>query len=319
MKNATLILKKFNRRKKGLHILFTAAVLFGLFFAAGCKSTETFVSERSLFGYLPQESSITGKIDIENNRELFTRIVAGLLGAEEELTPLFDRTAAVLFAAELSHNKVINTYFIIQGNFPRGITSSIISSDEKWEKNFYGTIPWWENKEEQIQIAVPARGIIFAASEGTEGEGIEGMLERYRDPFPPAVNREVLHEMEVSDFVLYLRDPAETLLGDFPIDLEKFPLDSMWFTMLQSQNIYHLSGAFLLGTAEEAKKMAMFTRILLVGWIRKNDLGEMGKLKETLMVQPRGNYVRISGITFDQGAAERFILSLLPAPGTSRP
>ncbi len=320
MKSVSSISKKPNTRKRvgikrrtGL-LFFAAAAVCGvlLFSAAGCRSTRAYIPERSMAGYLPQDSPIIGKIDVENNRELFTRIAGGFLGAEEELKPVFERTAAVLFAAEISGGGMLETFLIVQGDFPRGITSSIISGNDGWEKHFSGRMPWWENKTDKVQIAVPERGIIFVAP-----SGIERMLERYRNSLPAAFNREVLHEMEVSDLVIFLQKPAETLLGDFPVDLEKFPLKSLWFTMIKSMEQYDLFGAFLLGTEEEAKKMAMFSRILLVGWIRKNNLGDISKLKETLSVEPLGNYVRVSGLPLAPEAAERFIFSFFPGRGSS--
>ena len=317
MKSVSSISKKPNPRKGGGikrrigRLFFAAAVCGVLFFsAAGCRSTKASIPERGMAGYLPQDSPIIGKIDVENNRELFTKIAAGFLEAEEELKSVFDRTDAVLFAAEISSGGMLEPFFIIQGDFPRGMTFSMISGDDGWEKNFYGRMPWWENKTDRLQIAVPEGGIIFVAP-----SGIERMLERYRDSIPAAFNSEVLHEMEVSDLVIFLQKPAETLVGDFPVDLEKFPLKSLWFTMVKSMEQYDLSGAFLLGTEEEAKMMAMFSRILLVGWIRKNNLGDISKLKGTLTVEPKGNYVRVSGIPLEPGAAERFLFSLLPGRG----
>lgn len=320
MKSVSSISKKPNTRKRvGIksrigRLFFGAAAVCGvlLFTAAGCRTTRAYIPERSMAGYLPQDSPIIGKIDVENNRELFTEIAAGFLGAEEDLKSVFDRTAAVLFAAEMSGGGMLETFFIIRGDFPRGMTFSIISGNDGWEKHFSGRMPWWENKTDRMQIAVPERGIIFVAP-----SGIERMLERYRKSIPADFNSEVLHEMEVSDLVIFLQKPAQTLLGDFPVDLEKFPLKSLWFTMIKSMEQYDLSGAFLLGTKEEAKKMAMFSRILLVGWIRKNNMGDISKLKETLTVEPKDNYVRVSGIPLEPGAAERFIFSLFPGRGPS--
>ena len=291
-----------------------------------CASAPEFVSVERPVHFLPDNPQMVGKMNAVSNEVLFSEIIGTFLsggffndgdmtdnlsGNDEGLQKALGRTENVFFAFNNPENGGERIFsLIIQGKFPRGITESMIKKEEGWEKQS-SSPRWYKNTISGMEFAVPEKNMIFFST----GK-LDEMLRRYTSGSRAQISYEALKEFEVSDIVLYVGNPASGLLKGMPVDTEKFPLSSMWFTLFQSRDMYRLSGVFLLSDEKKAKAMAMLSKILMVGWFRQNKLGTMEELKEQLVIAAAGASVRLSGVYLDSAEVMRLMFSFMPEDGT---
>lgn len=286
-----------------------AGILVIIFATASCATAPERQSLERPVHFLPSASIVLGKINAKENGELFNKIIETLLPEDTDIGKAFERTENVFFSYNTKgvDKKIIS--IVVQGRFPKGITKAFIKKGDGWEKR-KGEVPWWHNTRNGMQVAVPEGNLIFLS-----GGLMPEMIERYLSGAPKKIDYEALKEIEVSDLVLYMSDPASGFIEGLPVDTGKFPLTSLWFTLFKRNESYLMSGVFVLTDEKQAKAMAMLSKIFMVGWFRQNKLSTIEALKETMKIEPVKSSVRMYGVYLDTEEVLRMILSLVPEGG----
>ncbi len=306
-RKTVLLVSKKHRKKPGkIRFRWACIPLLCIVLFGACASAPKYHSIERPVHFLPGSSQLIGKMNAGSNRKLFSEIAKGFLSAEGDTEQALQRAENVFFAYNISKDNRKIVSLIIQGKFPKSITTALIQKEEGWSKH-EGEVPWWSNAETGMQIAVPERNMIFIST-GLMGE----MIARYVSVQPRSIVYEVLKEIEVSDLVLYLGDPASGFMEGLPVDTKKFPLSSLWFTLYRSGSDYYMSGVFMLNNKKQANAMAMLSKIFMVGWFRQHKLSSVDELKENMQIKALGDSVRISGISLDDSEVLRLLFSFLP-------
>jgi hypothetical protein len=222
------------------------------------------------------------------------------------MNPLLNRSESLFFALSGDDIGQPALHIILTGDFPPVLSRSAISGEGSWDK-VYGKVPYWQNRTDGSQVAVPAGGIIFFSP-----RNIDALIRNYLASPEPRLPEEAEKEFDISDLVVYVNDPGPVLLKDFPVDPETFPMRSLWFSVLALGDGYHVSGVFQLDSNENARRMALLSKLLFVGWIKQYGFADFREIKDTLDIRAEGSKVRLDGLRMDRPGLIAFIQTFIP-------
>ncbi len=307
MKRVLLPLKRHSHGKgRGRNAVSAAAALFLALSLFSCATAPKEAPALKALGLLPGNALVTGKIEAADNLELIDEVLGRTVLGNEELQRILGRTETLFFSMDETGSGKTVLYGVLIGDFPKNFTTSVIAAEEGWEKQ-WGKTPYWEHRVTGAQIAVPqGRIVLFSTGD------IERLIGNYRNGAAPDMVYEAAREFGISDLVLYITAPSRFLLSGFPLDPEQFPMKKLWFSLLRIKDDYYLDGVFILDTEENAQRMALLSRILIVGWIKQHGLADLKEIKNTLTIETERTYVRLSGIRMNLGGAASFIDILIP-------
>ena len=261
----------------------------------GCSTVPKTVSSSQTVNRLPENQTVYVKIDVHSNIEMLSAIL-NIEGIQEEaLQAALERTSDVLFSLLLKENGDREFSFIATGEYPAGIVKRMLKKNDDWIKQG-DRIPYWVNPALPLSLAVPDRRNILGTSGSTDL-----LLAEWEFPSAMDIPRELRHELEISDLVFFMPSPGKTVL-DSVAGGRTYPIELIWITLFDpgvfesETDVYQLNAVFLMETEDDAAKFRIIARLLTAAIMRKENIGDIADLKNSVEVYHDGTFVRIQGI-----------------------
>jgi hypothetical protein len=285
--------------------IITGALALSLF--TGCATAPAAKKPGAAYiGMMPEQSDMFCKLRITENRKLARELYEVINDAGELPQQFWDRTDDVYMG--ITRTSAVMPRFSVAavGNYPPALIKSNLNQTEEWElhKSEYS---YFQHRRDPIQIAV-VDTMLICLSNGH----IQPMLERYDRRAVHPLPEEVRREFDISDVVVYIPNPGsgegEAIL---PTEGREIPIQSLWITLVGLGEEYEASVVFEVEDEKKGRQVAMLSRLLLVAWLRKTDIGDISSLKEEVTVESFGKRVRIQGLRLDREEILKTIESAL--------
>jgi hypothetical protein len=268
-----------------------ALIIFG-----GCATAPDIKKPGEVYiGMMPEESSVLFKLNVAENREL-ARDIYELVNEAAELPPQFWNRTSDVYAGIAPSTMVLPELSVVAvGDYPPAIIKNSLNQSEGWDlqKDEYY---YFLNPSSRLQLAVPDNTLVCLSN-----HNVQVMIERYERRAVHRLPEEVRREFDISDMVLYIPKPgSEVGETSLPLQERELPISSLWVTLVRLGGEYEVSLVFRVENEKRGKQVAMLSRLLLVAWMRKTDVGDVSSLKEEVTVEATGNHVRIRGLRLDR-------------------
>ncbi len=277
----------------GFCILVTTIILIG------CSSMPNVPIRGSWFYSLPPGQDIYGKAKAHKIAPLLGSISLDGIPGDTGLSDFLTMTEEVYFSADTEMN---HFSFIAVGEYPVVLLRSVIANSVGWRKG-RGEIEHWvkdgESHSKTVQLAFPAYNVV-CVSRGMIGEITLARLKEKQVNPPEGAEypKAFLFDHLLADFSILLSDPQRSVGKGLPIDQERFPVQSAWFTASVEGEEYVSSFVFLPKDPAKAKTLATFMKLMLAGWMRKEGIGDVSTLSKTARLEVKDDRVAIEGIRF---------------------
>lgn len=294
--------KSIHRYKKSLVLLGIAPlgiVLLVLVLLTGCAGTPSVPMQGSWFYSLPPGQDIYGKVKARNLVPLIESIDIDGIPGNGGISDFLDMTEEVYFSTDA---ELKNFSLIAVGEYPTVILRSVIANSEEWYKGS-GEIEHWVYRDEgpaqAVQIAFPAYNVVCISRGMISDLTLVRLQEKRIHPPEDMEYAEafLLHQL-INDFSILLSNPHRSFGEELPIDQTRFPVNSVWFTTSREGNEYVSSFTFVPKEPKKAKTLATFMKLMLAGWMRKEDIGDVSTLSKTAYLEVEDERVTLGGIYF---------------------
>jgi len=265
---------------------------------SGCAGNPKIKDSYSVVSLLPGDQSVYGNIKVRGNEDILSNLLTSLDIAPELQEIALDRTDSIAFSLGRGEEKPFT--ILVSGDFPKAVIQGKIRKQKTWKKE-KDIINYWVNEEMGIALTFLGSDII-AVTSGPVSEVIRRYAEKIpaRDiprDFLTDIPRELELEFSISDAVLYMPLPGKMISEAFESSKD-FPIELVWITLfyLQREEQYDVSAVFRMSSEEDAVSFSKFVKLLLLVMLKREGIGDIKSLPQTLKVTQRGTSVRIQGI-----------------------
>jgi hypothetical protein len=281
-----------------------SALSIGLLILASCGSVPVKTTEQWL-GVLPQDATIYMSVSVRPSAAMFRKALTSAGSAYNDISTLFDMTDRMYIAVTLVQGGSPEYSIVAVGNYPTVLLGWRLGSGTDWKpmKSDAGT--WYEAAKGGLQLGLPA-GTVLLISNG----GIERLLPRLQEsnalPVPPEVNE----DMNRSDLVVFLpKLPGEIL--DRTEGSMNIPIREVWLDARRNGAKFEVGGTASCTTEKEAKLLSVVMRLVIVAWLRTQNVSDVGERLKSVSVSPEGSQVLLSGLSFTEDEVIPLFLSLI--------
>jgi hypothetical protein len=220
-----------------------------------------------------------------------------------ELDQLVDRTERIVLAATPVPGSPPSFAAVALGSYPAGLIGCRLSGSREWRKLGVGSAQYWQSKAAGLQVAVPGRRVLLAAS-----GGIEGLLERYRAPVALPMPDEVRQDMESRDLVLFLPELPGSAL---PPGAGQVPIREVWVIGAKGPDGWSVTGTANTASEKDAKLVALVLRFALVAWMRGQSIQGLAEKLRPVTIVPEASQVRLAGLSLSEEELGQVLLGLV--------
>ncbi len=263
-------------------------------------------------GVLPGDAALYASIRVRVSEGMVKQLLASVQpsapagSGAAELGQLVDRTERVVLAASLAAQQEPSFAAVAVGSYPAGLMGCRLSGSREWSRTKSPAGTYWQWRKTGLQVAVPGRSVLLAAS-----GGIEPLLERLRSPSLLPLPEQAALDMEQKDLVLFLpRLPG----GFMPGAGSQVPIREVWVVGSKGPEAWSVSGTANTGSENDSKLVALVLRFALVAWMRGQNYPDLAQRLKPVTVAPEGNQVRLTGLSLSEQELAQVILSLVAVP-----
>ena len=286
------------RLKKHNFILKAAALAAASVFIFSCRSVPMQAEKEDLAGLLPESSDVIIRADIKNNLELIQPVLDQFKEqVPDNFADEFIQRSDTVWAgldiqkaddSESSLLEVKNS-IAVQGDYPKGMINWGLCWDKNWKKSG-DAFKYWNEKDGQMQVAVPTDKL-FIASSGS----IEEMVMQLYQPEPRLVFTDLPGTAKDADVFIAAYGLQPEDYGSFVPELERVPLKTIYLQLDREEDLYNISGRFEMDSEMSAFLMAAIFRTMIIS--AKDEAGaRLFPNPREIVIKMDGSYVVLSGM-----------------------
>jgi hypothetical protein len=264
-------------------------------------------------GVLPPDSTIYISIHVKPSAAVFKRAIEEAGPAYNDLATLFDMTERMYLAVTLVPGDFPQFFILALGNYPTLILNWRLQGNADWKEMKSGQGSFFQGVKNDLQLAVPD-GSTLLVSNGHINRILPRLSGSEELPLPP----DVAEEMTDSDLVVFLPQlPGEILQraqGNINV-----PIQQVWLDARKSQEGYEVGGTANVTTEREAKLVAVVMRLVLVAWLRSQQIPDVAERIGHISLAPEGNQVILTGLRFRDDEIVPVLISLIAGAAPAAP
>jgi hypothetical protein len=299
--------------------------------------------------------SLYASVDVASSWSLVDSLAASV-GAEagelERIRGNLHRVHAhIRLSSGASSGRAPQLYLIALGSFSAGSIARRLNSDSSWERIMLEPLPGgdfrshhWSDRtywrKDQLEIAVPARGILFVTAGVPAGvPAAESLLRRLFFPQEQPLPAQARAESESADIFLYIPNPAflaslwsasstaapakaASRVQEPGALLQKLPIRQGWISARRQVSApaapsgdrkgYELDAVFLLDQVDNPRSVELLLRLMLTLWLRKVRAEDPVETLKAATISADAGSARIDSFFLKDREIAAFLQTLLP-------
>jgi len=287
--------------KKGITAL---AVSAGLLIVAGCATVPEKTPAQWL-GVLPAKSTMYVSLSVQPSVDMLKNALKQAGPAYNDVSTLLGMTKRLYLAVTLTPNQPSRLSAVAVGSYPAGLLSMRLGSSKDWTKKESASGTWFELAKGGLQLCVASgSAVVISTAE------MQDILPRLREAEELGVPSDVAADMERSDLVMYLPElPGGVSQGS--ASSVHIPIQDVWLDAHKTATGYEVGGTVNLSTEKEAKLLTIVGKLVLVAWLRSQNIPNVADRLDAISVTPQGNQVILTGLSFTQDEVVPVFMSLI--------